>query len=139
MIVFLQDLFLKDIRLKLFSFILAVLMWLTIHYASMQALPLSPKISPRTFTAVPVILLSAGDDVRQMKVSPQTVSVTVQGAPELIGRLDPNDVRALVDPTGVNVGGGLRKKVEVTVPPGISLVGTRPGQVEVISYGVKRP
>jgi hypothetical protein len=128
MITFLRYLFLENFFLKLFSLILAVVVWLIVAFASKKEV----VTTPRVFTDVAIKVLSATEDVRAFKVNPNTAEVTVQGSTATLQNLHSRDIQALVDLTGVATARGLRKRVEVTVPAGITLVRVVPEDVLVL-------
>jgi YbbR domain-containing protein len=126
MIKFLRDLFFNDVWLKLFSLALAVLIWLTVSLAVQKR----PEV--RTFSKLPVVTMSATGDVRQMRVRPALVDVTVQGERTLVNELRANDILIRVDLTGMKSGDFVKKRVEVSTLAGITLVRVEPQEVEVV-------
>jgi YbbR domain-containing protein len=135
MINFLRNLLLRDLWLKLFSLALAVLIWLTVTFAQSgggQNFFANHAVPEQTYYNIPVLVMSSAADVRSFKVNPSTVAVTVQGEEKLLQRLQSRDIRALVDLTGIESARGLRKRIEVTTPPGITFVQVVPNEVEVI-------
>jgi YbbR domain-containing protein len=136
MIQLLRDVFFADFWLKLFSFTLAILIWLTVSFAiekgkgSSAPLIVPPQV--RTFSKVPVRKMSAAEDVRHLKVNPSEVEVTVQGEANLIRGLGPGDIRAMVDLSGIETSHDLRKRLEVSTLAGISLVKIEPPEVEIV-------
>jgi YbbR domain-containing protein len=140
MIILFQELILKDFWLKLFSLVLAVLIWLTITFAIHRDLPPAGAALPahkdlRTLYNLPVAILSAGTDVRNFSVTPAEVQVTLQGEPALLQSLQPRDVHILVDVTGVQAGGDLLKQIEVSTPPGITYTHVSPQAVRIVFPG----
>jgi len=134
MIASLQDLIFKDFWLKLFSFVLAVLIWITVFMtqgSSMGSLRLAPA-DRRTFTGLPVMIMSSAEDVRSFRVHPKEVEVTVQGDSRTIKALQARDIRVLVDLTGIGAAHDLRKRIEVSTPAGFSHVKVEPDEVQVI-------
>jgi YbbR domain-containing protein len=129
MITFLRNLVLEDFWLKLFSLLLAVLLWLTVTFASRK----DPGIDQRVLSKMlPVTILASTEDVHNFRVSPSEVAVTVQGNPKTLQNLQTNDIRAIVDLTGVGAARDLRKHVEVAVPAGVTQVRVMPEEVQVI-------
>ncbi len=129
MIAFLRHLFLEDCWLKLLSLVLAVLIWLIVSFAASQK---EVGTSRQVFHSLPVLVLSSTDDVRNFKVSPSAVEVTVQGDADTMKKLHDEDVHAIVDLTGVSSPRDLRKRVEVAVPPGVAFISVVPQEVQVI-------
>jgi YbbR domain-containing protein len=134
MIDFIRNLVVKDFWLKLFSFILAVLIWLTVQFSinnkegSTWAVLIGQAGDEGVFT-IPVSV-PAGD-ARLVSVTPAEVQVTVRGEPKLIKSLKPDDIRAQVNLTGVESANGLHRRVEVVLPPGIAYTHLIPEEVDV--------
>jgi hypothetical protein len=128
MIKFLRHLFLDDFLLKLFSLGLAVVVWLIVTFASQK----EAGTTPRIFYNLPVIVSSSAEDVRNFKVSPSEVIVTVQGDAKAVQNLQSKDVRVTVDLTGVGTARDLRKRIEVSLPAGIACMRVAPEEVQVI-------
>ena len=128
MIAFLRNLLLEDFWLKLFSLTLAVLIWLTVTFASQK----EGRPVQRVFSHLPVLALSATEDVHNFRLSPAEVEVTVQGDPRTLQNLQDKDVRPTVDLTGVGVARELRKRIEVSVPAGVAHTHVAPEEVQVI-------
>ena len=136
MIRFLRQVFVDDFWLKLFSFLLAVLIWLTASLAIQKegspATPLSLAPEERTFSNLPVLVIAAAQDARNFRVSPSTVEVTVRGDAKIVRALGATEIRARVDLTGVETASELKARIEVSVPAGVSLVRIEPTEVQVV-------
>lgn len=134
MISLLRELVLHDFVLKLFSLALAVLIWFTVTEIQKEASPL-PHLTMnsdiKTFSNLPVVVMSAAQDVRNFKVNPSAVEVTVQGDAKILKDLSSKDIRVIVDLTGVEGTGGLRKRIEVSTPSGITHKRVEPEEVEI--------
>ena len=128
MIPFLRNLVFEDFWLKLFSLALGVVVWLIVTFASQK----EAGTTPRVFYNLPVTILSSAEDVRSFKVSPDEVIVTIQGDAKTVQNLQSKDIRAIVDLTGVAVARDLRKRVEVSVPAGVTHLRVAPEEVQVI-------
>ncbi len=128
MIAFLRNLFLEDFWLKLFSLALAMLIWFTVTFVSQR----DTRTDTRVLTTLPVSVLSAAEDVRNFKVSPERVEVTVRGDAEAVQNLQSDDVRAMVDLTGIAAVHELRRPIEVLAPAGIAFLRVVPDHVQVI-------
>jgi YbbR domain-containing protein len=132
MIAFLRHLILHDFWLKLFSLALAVMIWFTVHFASQKEVsPLTFAANERKFPNLPVMVVFPAEDVRSFKVKPSEVEVTVQGDAKLLKNLQSKDFRVMVDLTGIEAA-HMRKRVEVTPPPGVIHAHVTPAEVEVI-------
>jgi YbbR domain-containing protein len=135
MILFLRNLFFRDFWLKLFSLVLAILIWLTVSFVQSgggRNFFTNGAIPEQTYYNIPVLVMSSAADVRDFKVSPSVVEVIVRGEARSLKDLQTKDIRALIDLTGIESSRGLRKRIEVTTPAGITLVQVIPDEVEVI-------
>src|SRR3974377_72269 len=118
MIPFLRKVVLEDFWLKLFSLALAVLIWITVRF-------IAPS-EQRTFSNLPIAVVSSAEDVHSFQVSPQQVEVTVQGDARTLGNLQGRDIRVLVDLTGVGAAQEMTKRVEVFTPAGVTYLHVEP-------------
>ena len=137
MIEFLRNLILKDLLLKLFSLTLAVSIWFTVSWAiqkevSPAAALTSSTVERRTYSNLPVVIMSSASDVRSFRVNPSEVEVTVEGAPKILQQLQSKDIKVIVDLTGVEAARDLTKKIEVSTPAGVTHVRVAPQEVQVI-------
>jgi YbbR domain-containing protein len=124
----LRRLFLEDFWWKLFALVLAILVWLIVTVASQK----EAQTAPRIFANLPVAVLSAAEDVHNFKVSPSEVEVTVRADAKTLQNLQDEDIRAIVDLTGVAVATDLRKPIQVSVPAGVTCLRVVPSEVKVI-------
>ena len=128
-----RDLFLKDIGWKLFSLFLAAAIWFTVNRILHETVvPVHTSLNSVTYGNMPVFIVATASDVHLYRVIPNTVSVTVSGSPEAIAILQANQVRATVDLTDIEVAHDLKRRVDVSVPSGVELVGVQPENVNVI-------
>jgi YbbR domain-containing protein len=137
MIAFLRQLLFNDFWLKLFSLALAVLIWVTVSLAVQKEVsPAAPLTlttpGRRTFSHLPVVVLSSASDVRSFKVNPKEVEVTVEGDTKRLQGLQPNDIRVIVDLTGIESARDLTKRIEVSTPAGVTHILVSPQEVEII-------
>src|SRR5271170_7920152 len=124
-----RDWFTKDIGWKIFSVILALVIWLTVHKIYEEPGATTSRARENTYDDLPVLIVSESADVHDFRVAPATVSVTVSGSPEAMSTLQANEIRATVDLT---TGKELRRKVEISTPPNVTLVSVEPPRVSVI-------
>lgn len=136
MIDFLRKLFFHDIWLKLFSLTLAVLIYLTVSFAIQREVspvtPLAMPPSERVFYSVPVLVMSSAEDVREFRVNPKEVEVTVQGDGRALKTLQAKDIRPIVDLTGIQTARYLQKTIEVATPAGVTHSRVSPAEVQVV-------
>lgn len=114
--------------------LLAAGIWLTVHRILLESPePTSPGgSSSLTYGNLPVLIVAAASDVHLYRVAPSTVSVTVRGSPDAIAVLQANQVRATVDLTDIEFAGELKRRVDISVPSGITLVSVEPAKVGII-------
>ena len=132
---FLRDLILKDIWLKLFSLALAVLIWFTVSIAIRNENALNNGLAaqpPRTFS-LRVNLLSSTADVHAFRANPEFVEVTVRGETGSPQELQARDIHVLADLTGVDPTRNARRRLEVSAPPGVEIVRVIPADVEILT------
>jgi hypothetical protein len=72
-------------------------------------------------------------EIRGVSVDPEQVEVTLRGDPKSLEKLkqSPEDVRALVNLSGVQSADGMLRPVELILPPGISYTHIDHSRVEV--------
>lgn len=134
MIGFVRNLLFGDFWLKLLSFVLAVLIWLTVTFAQTdggKSFLLKPNTDEQTYYNVPVLAILPAADIRDVEVDPGEVWVTVRGESKLLQKLTAQDIRAQVDLTGIEATRSLVKRIDVILPPGITYTRLVPDQVHV--------
>jgi len=94
--------------------------------------PLPPSPVAMMFTNLPVLIVSAAADVREFHVTPNAVTVTVSGQPEIMAALQMDQVHALVDLTDIEAARNLQRRVDITTPAGVTLVNVNPAEVNVV-------
>jgi hypothetical protein len=134
-----RDWLIKDFGWKLFSVCLALAIWLTVHkildesVSSPVVVPtLPPSPVATTFTNLPVLIVSAAADVREFNVKPNAVTVTVSGQPQIMAALQAGQIHALVDLTDIAAARDLRRRVDISMPAGATLVNVEPAEVNVV-------
>jgi len=130
----LREWFIKDLGWKLFSLVLAIVIWLTVNkILGESGYSAEPSAGDKlTYDDLPVVVVSETSDVRNFHVTPAMVAVTVSGPPRDIAVLQANQIHAVVDLTGIESGKELRRHVDVSTPTGITLVSVKPSYVDVI-------
>ena len=133
----LRDIITKDFGWKLLSLALAAGIWVTVKTISSETVttagvnPLTES-KTRPFANLPVIVMSAAADPREFKVKPDAVDVTVRGSPDLVDGLVKKEIHVTVDLTDIESARDLRKRVEVSAPPGVTVVTIVPPLVDVV-------
>ena len=135
MILFLRHFLFRDFWLKLLSLAMAVMIWFTVWFAIRKDVApgasFAGPISEQTYFNVPVRIIFSAADVRAVKVEPNTVDVRVRGEMRLLQEVKPQDIHAVVDLTGIEAARSLSKRIEISMPAGVTLVEAVPGQVDV--------
>ena len=131
----------KDFGWKLFSLLLAVALWITVHRTLSEEpsaigetpVPVIPfaALDTLTFTNLPLQAVSASVDVHNAQLTPGAVTVRLSGPSEIIAVLEANRVHAVVNLTGIDVAKNLLLPVEVSVPPGVAVNKVDPPKVGV--------
>jgi len=133
MVLIMSDWITKDFWWKLFSVFLAVVLWLTVYKIREQpAMAVAVAGNPVTYDNLPVLVVSTASDVRDFRVMPSKVVVKVSGAPEVMAVLQANQIHPVVDLTDIAAGRNLKRRVEVSTPPGVTLVSVEPAEVGVL-------
>lgn len=140
---FLRNLIFGDWLLKVFSIALAVLTWLAVSF-SLRQKPVevhgNPNLSEQPYYDVPITIVSGNSDVQGFKTKPSEVDVvTVQGEKDVINKLERRHIRLQVDVTGETLTNGLRRRIDVVTPPGVTCMRVLPGEVEIILPTVPEP
>lgn len=129
-----RELFIKDWLWKLFSVLLAVAIWFTVHRVLLQsAAPVTASdISRNIYGSLPVELVSGTTDVHLYRVVPSEVRVTVAGSQEAMAVLQASQIRVSVDISGFDPVKDLKRDVDISLPPGITLISVDPAKVGII-------
>lgn len=133
MIIFARNLVVKDFWLKLFSLALAILIWLTVRFSISGEGSLTSAIfgraSDEAVLTVPVHVASV--DARTVTLEPTDVQVTLRGDPKLLKGLRTDEIRAQVDLAGIESANGLRRRIDIILPPGVAYTHLSTEEVEV--------
>jgi hypothetical protein len=129
-----REFFLNDLRWKLFSLLLALAIWGTVHRV-LNSSGFTDASTDRkvTYNDQPVLVVAASADVHLYRVVPETVSVTVTCSDAAYAVLQANQIRATVDLTGLEADKEMKRNVEVSAPPGVTVVSVDPPKVGVIA------
>jgi YbbR domain-containing protein len=129
-----RDFFLNDLRWKLFSLLLALAIWGTVHRV-LNSSGFTDASTDRkvTYNDQPVFIVASSSDVHLYRVVPETVRVTVTGSDAAIAVLQANQIRATVNLTGIGADKELKRNVDISVPTGITVISVDPQKVGVIA------
>jgi hypothetical protein len=123
----------KDFWWKSFSLVLAVVIWLTVYKIRDQpTVAVAVADVPVTYESLPVLVVSAASDVRDFRVLPGVVAVKVSGPAKIMADLQANQIHPVVDLTDIAAAHNLKRRVEVSTPPGVTLVSVEPAEVGVL-------
>jgi YbbR domain-containing protein len=129
-----RDLFTRDLGWKLFSLFLAAAIWFTVnrilHEASLP--PPDLNTSAQTYDNLPITVVSAAADVHDFRVTPLVVKVTVTGAAETLKTIQADEIHAIVNLTGADLGREEHLPVEIYAPTNVTVTGIDPARVLVI-------
>ncbi len=130
----LRELIRNNFGWKAASFLLATLIWLSIHGVIQRNEPGLPAVTltaERSFPGHPITVMTAAAETRGFTVSPSEVTVVVKGTPAIVEALTPGQVQVFVDLTDVQSFQGLAQKIQVYPPPGVKVVEVRPSSVRI--------
>lgn len=130
-----RDFFLKDLGWKLLSLFLAIGIWLTVHNILTEEVTPTKQDTQRTniYSNQPVRIVSMKSDVHLYRVAPDEVTVILTGPANLMADLQSSQIRAEVDLSSTNESPRDWKcPVQVSPPPGITLIEVQPARVSVI-------
>ena len=131
-----RNLIFRDFWLKLFSLILALGVWKVVSEAVHSNVPPSSVTSAmkldKVFSDVKILVVSSAADVRNFKVHPEQVEVTFRGENQFLTNLSAADIRAIVDLTDIESAHGLSKRIEISIPVGLTLLKVSPAEVDVV-------
>ena len=128
-----RDLFFKDLGWKIISLLLAAGIWLTVHRILLESTEPVSYVGTSTLTCDrPVSIVAASADVRDFRPLQPTVSVTVSGPPDVIGKLEPNQIHVKVDLTDASLVKSTKQPVEISVPAGVTVIKIKPEALGVI-------
>ena len=127
----LRSLLFDQLWLKLFSLVLAMLIWLAVR----GNLSKGEHDTVRKFRHLPVMLLTDANERRALVVEPEVVDVTVRGPAGLLDDLSERDIEAFVR---VQAGRDMGTfTVEIHTPPGVHLFLLTPGRATVRPVAAK--
>ncbi len=121
----------KDFGWKIFSVILAVLIWLTIRNAGVESGAPGLLAVQNIFTNIPVSAVSSTADVRDVRIKTNVVTVTVSAAPDMMAALTSASFHAVVNLTGMDAAHDVSRHVEVSVPSRVMVLNVDPPDVTV--------
>lgn len=128
-----REAILQNFWLKLFSLVLATMIWFAIFAAQNNLRPDRPVLGTltRKFERVPVTVMKSAADLRAFRVEPATVEIIVSGPIATVQALTPAQLEVFISLTDVNDTVGLTKKILVHVPHDIALLNVSPTEAKI--------
>ena len=121
--------------LKLFSFVLATLIWFAIHFGIKGdfKLPQNAITTPSTreFSRRPVRILTRSGDNRVFRVEPDQVFVRVTGEAAVLRELSPQNIAVFVDLANVRSARETNQRVRLDIPVGVTVITIAPRAVNI--------
>lgn len=119
-----RDAILQNFWLKLFSLVLATMIWFAIFGAQNNLRPSQPALGSvtRKIEQVPITVMKSAADLRAFRVEPSQIEVTVRGPIAEVQALTARQLEVFINLTDVHDTAGLTKKILVHTPPGIAVV-----------------
>ena len=125
-----RDWLTNDLAWKLFSVLLALAIWVTVHKHGGAFDSSGVDMEKTTYSDLPVTIVSTNANAQSARVTPNSVIVTVSGPADIMDSLQANRIHAVVNLTDAS-GRNLRRHVDVSVPPGVTLLDVIPADVTV--------
>jgi YbbR domain-containing protein len=131
----LRRIFLKNFPLKLFSLMLAGMIWFAIFSIQREPEPV-PGFGvgdiKKAFDQVPVNVLKSPSDTAVYTISPNAVNITVTGDPKVLESLTARDVQVFIDFTDTRSGvrrNERKQDVQVRLPEPVDSIEISPSYV----------
>ncbi len=129
----LRQFILNNIWLKVMSLLFAVLIWIVVQIqitGGNLELVFRPDSADTRSYSLKLHVLKTANDTRTILVTPNAVTVTVQGSRSLLQHLQASDLRAYVDFSGTNSNGASATAVvRIDLPDGANLIDVVPEEV----------
>jgi len=128
-----RDAVLHNFWLKLFSLVLATMIWFAIFSAQNSPRADRPLFGNASVKLqhVPVTVMKSAGDLRNFQLEPGTVDVTVQGPRAKAQVLTPGSLEVFINLSDVTDTVGLTKKILVHAPPDFTVVKVSPAEVRI--------
>lgn len=119
---------------KFFALLLATLIWLTVR----QGVDRNAGPAYRTFTGVPIRVLTLASDLDQFRVAPAEVTVILRGKPDTLAQHSNRSVEAYVNLADAPAGTGRQASVHVNAE-GAEVVSVSPRDVSIERISTPAP
>lgn len=129
-----RDAILQNFWLKLFSFVLATMIWFAVFGAQNNLRSNQPVLGTVTqkIEHVPVTLLQAATDFRSFRLEPSHIDVTVRGPIAEVQALTARQLEVFINLTDTHDTAGVNKKILVHTPAGITVVNVSHTEARVV-------
>lgn len=120
-----RDLITHNFGWKLLSLALAVLIWTALSRG---------RIGPQTrreLRGLPITVMTEASDNHAFRVTPDVVNLRVMGKRDLVENLQPAGLEVYVNLTGLDADSNMQRRIQVYVPPGLSVLQVDPPYVRV--------
>jgi hypothetical protein len=124
----------KDFGWKLASLLVATVIWHIVHTGIGEEPVIENPlavVNSMTFTNLPVLTVAPADSLREFKINPNTVTVTISGSGQALDGLQQGEIHPIVNLTGIMAADNMSKHVNVYTPSGVTLVSVDPPEVSV--------
>jgi YbbR domain-containing protein len=125
-----RDYILNNLWWKILSLLLAALTYFTIKTATLndQNLQQSPVVttSTRDFIGIPITLMTAASNTNRFQLKPLSVSVKLKGSADVLEKLQPRQIQAVVDVTDAPTEKEFRKDIQIQIPKELKLESQSP-------------
>jgi YbbR domain-containing protein len=125
---------LHNFWLKLFSLVLATMIWMTIHIGIKGDITLTnPNISHpyRTGIKLPVSIITQPGDARVFKISPKEITANIVGEEPIIRRMTGKEIKIYVDLTDVKTKGMTNGELRADAPKDVTVLELNPAAVSI--------
>jgi YbbR domain-containing protein len=128
-----RDAILQNFWLKLFSLVLATMIWFAIFGAQNNLRVDRPVLGTvtRKLEQVPITVMKSAADLRAFKVEPNVVEITISGPLAKVQALTPQQVEVFINLTDMSDTVGPTKKILVHLPADIALLGVVPTEARI--------
>jgi len=120
----LRDYILNNFWVKLFSLLLAIMIWCTVNYWQEGGRLGRARVSPTreiTISRLPITVLKPADDERSYHVTPATVDVILSGPAAKLSSFSSRDLEVFVNLTDTLNAGRRIKKIHAYCPSGLTV------------------
>ncbi len=128
-----RDAILQNFWLKLFSLVLATMIWFAIFGAqnNLRVDRAALGTVTRKLERVPITVMKSAADLRAFSVEPSAVAITINGPLAKVQALTPQQVEVFINLTDMSDTVGPTKKILVHLPADIALLDVTPTEARI--------